>query len=430
MPDFINTDYLIIMAETLAAEHLLAYPLARRKGYFPRLIATVLLCMLAAAFLPVPQRSIQGYLLAAAVPVLSGLSLAVCYGEDFWSILFCTVSGYTIHHVVFTLYESMILTAQLNGWPIPAMLLYLPSVLLVYGLCFRFFTTKIRAYRKIQVDNKKLFVLTGVAVLIDISFRIVVLGTLLQYQLSNILLYLDIVVIVSCVMILAMQFLLLTNRGLEAEVQTVRRMLSEGEKQYRLSRDSVQLINLKCHDLKHQIRRFREAHACVDQAFLKEIENAVGIYDAMVQTGNEALDTILSEKSLICEKNQISLTCMADGHSLRFISPTDIYSLFGNMLDNAIEAAANIPQVERRGISLNVRTVNQFLVIHVQNYFEGAIRFVDGLPQTSKADQSLHGFGIKSIQVLVEKYHGTMSITAEGHIFSLKIMFSLAPEAA
>lgn len=424
MPEWFNRDTLIIMAETLAAEHLLAHPLLHRSRYGLRVAVTVLCCLVTAALLPVPEKSLTGYLLSFAVPVLSGLGLAACYAEDFWSILFCTVSGYTIHHALFTLFECLTLTASLWGWQVPVLCLYLAAALLVLVPCWRLFARRIRACRKIQVDNKMLFVLTGVAVLIDISFRIVVLHDLSRYNLSHILLYLDIVVVVSCAMILVMQCLLLTNRRLEAEVQTVRRMLSEGEKQYRLARDNIQVINLKCHDLKHQIHRLRKGRDPVDPDFLQQIEDAVGIYDAMQQTGNEALDTILSEKSLICEKRHIGLTCLADGHALDFLSAADLYSLFGNILDNAIEAVSAIPRLERRIIAVNVRRVSGFAVIHVQNYFAGSIRFADGLPQTSKADTSLHGFGMKSIRLLTEKYGGTLSITARDQIFSLKILFA------
>ena len=57
-----------------------------------------------------------------------------------------------------------------------------------------------------------------------------------------------------------------------------------------------------------------------------------------MRTGNEILDTILTEKSLICENSGIHINCVADGSLLAFMNPVDLYTLFGNALDNAIEA--------------------------------------------------------------------------------------------
>ena len=59
----------------------------------------------------------------------------------------------------------------------------------------------------------------------------------------------------------------------------------------------------------------------------------------MKATGNHALDVILTEKSLICKQKEIKLTCMADGKQLAFMQTTDLYSIFGNLLNNSIEAA-------------------------------------------------------------------------------------------
>ncbi len=70
---------------------------------------------------------------------------------------------------------------------------------------------------------------------------------------------------------------------------------------------------------------------------LKELEQSIRIYDSIVKTGNEILDTLLSEKSLICEARDITIHCVIDGKKLFFMDSIDIYALFGNAIDNAIE---------------------------------------------------------------------------------------------
>ena len=76
--------------------------------------------------------------------------------------------------------------------------------------------------------------------------------------------------------------------------------------------------NRYMYDLKYQIRRIRNSQGEVDRAALQEIENEIGIYDSVTRTGIPALDVILTEKSLICEKADISLTCMIEGEKLLF----------------------------------------------------------------------------------------------------------------
>ena len=145
------------------------------------------------------------------------------------------------------------------------------------------------------------------------------------------------------------------------------------------------------------------------------------IYDSSVKTGNEILDVLLTEKSLICEQEGITWTCVADGRQLSFLDPIDLYTLFGHALDNAIENVRKLPQVEQRVISLTVFEKPGLSIIQLENYYKGQLQFRDGLPVTSKADREEHGFGMRSIRNLAEKYGGTISIDTENSIFLLSI---------
>ena len=99
-----------------------------------------------------------------------------------------------------------------------------------------------------------------------------------------------------------------------------------------------------------------------------------------------------------------------------------MYALFGNILDNAIEAVSQIADPERRVISLSVRMRAGCLIIEEENFFEGEIRFDDGLPITSKEDKNYHGFGMQSIRMLTERYEGDIQLESDQGIFKLSIM--------
>ena len=149
------------------------------------------------------------------------------------------------------------------------------------------------------------------------------------------------------------------------------------------------------------------------------------IYDSSVNTGNKALDTVLMEKKLYCEKYLIQLTCIADGEKLTFMQPADVYSLFGNALDNAIESVLKEEETEKRVISLSVSERMQLLTIRVENYLAEKPEILNGLPVTTKDDKKHHGFGMKSIQYIARKYGGEISVASEDHAFILNIIIPL-----
>ena len=157
---------------------------------------------------------------------------------------------------------------------------------------------------------------------------------------------------------------------------------------------------------------------------MEDIQKSVAIYDAKIETGNRLLDVLLTEKSLYCEQNGISLSCMADGEKLSFLEDSDLYCLFGNVLDNALEAVKRLEQKERRVINLSVKARGGMLIIQEENYFDGTITFEDGLPMTTKADKNYHGFGMRSIRMIVHKYKGELNTYTADGVFHLNILFS------
>ena len=192
------------------------------------------------------------------------------------------------------------------------------------------------------------------------------------------------------------------------------------QEQYRFSQELIDSINIKSHDLKKQINYLRNEKSGRED-LLNEIENITDQFDSNIQTHNEALTAILSEKSLVCSANGIPFTCMADGEGIGFMRDLDIYTLFANLIDNAIEASVALPK-ERRSIALVVRRQFDFLSIHLSNYFNGEVLEQDGELLTLKEDHKNHGFGSKSIRQIVENYDGTYSYKTDECIFTVNIL--------
>ena len=210
------------------------------------------------------------------------------------------------------------------------------------------------------------------------------------------------------------------------QVMTFMNMLWKKEQeQYELSKENIALINQKCHDLKHQIRAIRYMNKEEIDAYLNEMEESIEIYESIVKTGNEVLDTILTEKSLYCKERGITVSCVADGSQMGFINTIDLYAILGNALDNAIEAVEKFYYQEERQIDVMIYRQQQFLVINIINPMKEKLVFDEDLPRTTKADRFHHGFGLRSIRYLVKKYDGNLNVSEEDGCFSLKILIPI-----
>lgn len=210
------------------------------------------------------------------------------------------------------------------------------------------------------------------------------------------------------------------------ELDAVKNILQNQYVQYRQSRESIDLINRKYHDLKHQIAVLRaEPDAQKRADYLDEMENEIRNYEAQNKTGNSVLDTVLTGKSLYCAKHKIELTCVADGSLLGFMDVMDICTIFGNMLDNAIECELRIPDKEKRLIHVAVYSHKDFLIIRCENYCPEEVSFRDGLPVTTKQDADYHGYGVKSIRYTAEKYGGSVTIEVKDSWFVMNILVPL-----
>lgn len=200
---------------------------------------------------------------------------------------------------------------------------------------------------------------------------------------------------------------------------------------YKRFQENMDVINIKYHDLKHQIRALRSEQGKGEwRAFLDEMEQEIEENYIFFNTGNHVLDTILAEKTLVCKKEQIDLTCMIDGELLEFMNSADICSVFGNALDNAIEHVRTFQEKDRRLISVSVKQQFECVYIKIRNYAEHARYPEKGHFQieSTKKDKQEHGYGLKSIRRTVEKYNGSCAIRKEGDWFVLQILFEKREE--
>ena len=364
------------------------------------------------------------YLLLFAGTLFAGV---VCYKEPIWNILFCACAGYTIQNFTSKIFSLLLLSNVImkilmsNIWMF--MLLEILFFCAIYvGLYFAF-AKRARNYASKEKGNWRVILFSATTLLVTIglsAFADVYARESLPLNIAA-----KLFSIVCCLFILFFYSGMLERSRLQQELEIVQSFRHKEESQFELLKENVEIINLKCHDLKYQIKALRKQEGDIQKESLKDIESAIAIYDLTAKTGNETLDIILTEKSLYCEKNNIRFSCMADGKSSGFVAPVDLYSLLGNAIENAIEAVMQLDDSDLRVISLIMKEEKGFLIIRMDNYFKGNLQFENGLPQTTKNDKNYHGFGMKSMKIVIDKYGGHLSSNCYDEVFRLHIMLPL-----
>ena len=292
---------------------------------------------------------------------------------------------------------------------------------LAYFLEYRYFSGEIRG--DISLKEALSSVIMAIAVFLISNISYVYPDTPFSSSLPGGLFYIRTLVDFSGVLILFLQRDRWRELSMQKEMEAVNAILRRQYEQYNLSKENIEIINRKYHDLKHQIAVVRaERNSDKREQYLQEMENDIKMYEAQNKTGNKVLDTILTGKHLYCVQHEINFTCVADGMLLDFMNLMDICTIFGNALDNAIECVEKIGDKSKRLIRTAVYSQSKFLIIRFENYTELELTTKDSLPITTKKDRQYHGYGLKSIRSTVEKYGGSMTVNVKDNWFILRLL--------
>lgn len=435
---------IIFVIEILFSMHLLSFYLPKKKYPVCRYILTILSCLLIAIIFPLFKNvsyswwysSIMFFILFTCCAI----SLYFVYNISIQNIFLISITAYTSQHLAYQAYnvlttflsiEEKLSFISYGNIPLNVNITYLNiisfSILLIvyviiYTIVFVIFNERINK-DEAKISNFSIVLISGLILLIDIIINSIIIYSD-KFKGKEVSIIICVYNILCCLMVLFLLFNILNIKQLKTELTITSQLLNKAEEQYKQNKENVDLINIKCHDLKHQIRNFGNK-ANISNETVKELENIINIYDSNIKTNNDALDLILTEKSLLCQKKNINLKCFADCSKLNFITEADLYSLFGNMIDNAIEAVTKIEDVNKRSISLIVRNALSCTSIFISNYYEGKIILDNnGVPKTTKLNNGYHGYGLKSIKLIVDKYNGDFKIDIKDNIFMIQILFT------
>lgn len=426
----------IFTAALCIAELLFLNQLPKRSHYCLRFLLCFSLMALLVSLYPTGSNNAIFNAIMFSVFFFATLpAILFCYRIKLQNAIFCGIAGYTVQHISSIIYTVIctlggfgnaieIYSSSAASFDFIPAAVFLEIYVLVYWIMYRVFGKQIRREDVIAKRSPVYLLLMTLMLLVEVLLSTVVTE---QYSASMVVRYYlcaSLTNLLCSLMILVFLFETMLHQAAELDLQVLQQMQEQERRQYQLSKETIDIINIKCHDMKHQIHNIRKTE-CIQSEALREIQHSISIYDSFVKTDNEALNVILAEKGLYCQHHGITINCMIDGQRLDFMRDVDIYSLFGNILDNAIHSVLELSE-DKRCISLSVKARDRLLIINSNNYYEGEIRMENGLPLSSRQDTGYHGFGVRSIQQIVNKYNGHVTFDIKDNIFDISIMFPIS----
>lgn len=423
----------IFMTELIAAECSFVFLLRERSRFFLRAALSVLGMYALTFAVPIfgyNALAVSGLFLVLFVASLG--AMAICFKEKFGVILFCGIWSYTVQHFSYLIGNLITTEAGLSSGSVyeSTITVYNAGSLLIGTAAFvavylvSMFSVRyiFRNMSGIRIHGFMLVVLSILSLVIEIALNAVVVFLQVENMSRTLFALCYVYDMIVCLLTIGLLIFSLWNKSLQHEKAIMELRFGRERESFEIRKDKIDRINIMCHDLKHRIRELGEKDYASDK--LKKLESAIKSYDAGYRTGNDALDVILSDASVRCEKNGVQLVCMADGSALAAMETDHIYSLFDNAIDNAIDAAEKVSEPEKRYVYVTVSRKGGMVAAHVENCFvnDGRLIFSDGVPLTTRDEpDELHGYGMRSIKHIVEIYDGGMAVNVEGDKFTLDI---------
>lgn len=408
-----------LVLELFAALFLFTINLKRRKHYVLRYLmlalAITLFCFIRSIF---PSDTIIAKIVSYIILYI------VCFAINYFIydaplriIVYCTISGIVAQHTSYVLSDFIRSLVTGHSNLIIGNVVYTITTIILYATLFFLFSYKQDPRDFIKLQRGTIIFSTIIIFIIS-----VVVLQYFEFYRSEITFHSNIIFVVldvtCCITIYLIQKISYISARNTVETEIVKSRLS----QYESLQNIIEVMNIRIHDLKHQIHQI-EQDSSVSPEIIKQLNETISKYKSFSRCGNEIIDTILTEKNIRFEKESIKFTYPLNGKLFDRFSTQDINSIFGNALDNAIEFLITLPE-DKRFLTIRSYEIGDLAKVSFENTYIGTPSFnKDGLLNTTKENTIYHGFGLKSIRNTIKKYNGSMTITIENDTFKLQLLF-------
>jgi len=418
------------LVEILLAEGLFLRRFEKREHYYLRSGISLAAMFVLATVIGIPSGSSLArflwYFLFIGWRVLCAVA---CFRGDRFAVVSACMAGFATQHIAnkTTLLLRLIPGVGTALERTPALGIPLEVLVFagVYAWVYVVFAKKIRFWS----ENPNLNFLSVAIIFLCIGVNRLVVDTAgrsPRYE-AAVCIY----AIIGCVFALIILAYISRWEEERSQARMMARLLADSEKQYEKWKSNVELTRVAVHDIRHMLDRVEALaeNKHIDLPDLEAVRRTMDGFAPTARTGSEELDVLLRNMTDLCSQNGITLNCAVYTNCLRHFDGMGLYFLFANALDNAMENAATVAEPDKRLIDVSIQRFGSSVVIHIWNYYTGKLDFSGGLPIT-KNDRQIHGFGMKSIGFIVERFGGVLNVRAENGIFNLDILLPLESSKA
>ena len=210
------------------------------------------------------------------------------------------------------------------------------------------------------------------------------------------------------------------------ENQALRDQVSSYEREIMLQNENMEALRSFRHDMK---RHFAEISVLASTGEIEQIKNYVSAMEnnlvesrRLVDSGNTALDTVLNYMLQRAVDKKIQLNVKVVVPCNLNLSAYDMNIIFGNLLENAIEAQKD---VKNPSIDLEINYLMDSLVVEISNRCLQKVIFKGRLPVTTKQSVREHGYGLKNVKKVLDKYISTLDFECSDERFTVKILMKI-----
>lgn len=208
---------------------------------------------------------------------------------------------------------------------------------------------------------------------------------------------------------------------IENEAQQQRMEIYKLETQTRYYKEKMrdeERIKEIYHDMKNHLLLLEEEWGEKNSAGIENLRKEMAQYENYYRTGNKFVDIILKDKFAKAAEYGINIEDSVELIDINFIEPLDFSTVFGNLLDNAIEACRSIEEPGKRQISISSKREHNLLVISIKNN-----KMCGNIKNVSK--KVIHGYGLANVTAAVHKYGGEIDIMEGEQEFAVNIVMPI-----
>lgn len=236
---------------------------------------------------------------------------------------------------------------------------------------------------------------------------------------------------VSCIWLMCLiMYFVVQQMSKDNQTKLEYELMKEKEKYSKESMEIIKRSNEELREFKHDLKNYllplQEAMETMPQSEMakvwEKINQKIEDVQTLIQTGNSYVDSMINKKITLARSEKVDVKCTILS-KMEGIDDLEFCSVFGNLMDNAIEAERKV--IEKKEIIIFVEEKMGYLRLEIQNKIEKSVLNENSSLNTTKKDTSSHGIGHKSIKRTMQKVGGALKYYETGDLFCAEAVFPI-----